>query len=180
MKKALTLLLFILPTLGYSQDYGYTNFTSFSSLIGTQDDKQTYVSSIQMEHNYQLSENFSFGIITGLEWFEVKLIPFGPNIKIMKHNKFNGSYYIGGSVGYAIPLEDIKLKYIETKDTEGGRFISFDTGYIFPSKNKVHFYAGMGYRYQNLSTKYTDWWFGDIKRSFEYNRFFVKVGIKLF
>lgn len=192
MKKRFTLILLLIPFLLYSQkendilepgaatkEQGYVNFTSFGKLIGSENDKQTYISSFHIEHNYQVNKHFALGLITGIDWFDVALAPVGPNIKLILPQKNKSAFYAGGSAGHSFPLEEMELEYINITDTKGGTFTNIQIGYIIPLKGNVRLFMSSGYRYQVFSFIREDWWLREVERKTTYNRFSISLGVML-
>ncbi|MCW3788674.1 hypothetical protein [Plebeiibacterium sediminum] len=187
MKNLLLLSLIVISAVTYGQEQAenkfnikYQNYTAYTQMIGSQKDHNAVINSIQMEHNFLLNKTFAFGLSTGIEWMDIKMASVGPNLKIFIPAFNQQSLYIGGSYGAVIPLEDEKEEWIEVLDTKGKHFFNAEAGYIFPSKSAMAFYIAMGYRYQKYSYTRTDWWRNNVERNIEYNRFILKLGIRLF
>ncbi|MGQ1787234.1 hypothetical protein [Saccharicrinis sp. GN24d3] len=179
MKKLLTLLFLVFTIASYSQDKtnGYQNYTSYATLIGSEDDKKTFIHGFQMEHNYLFNPNFAFGLSTGIEWMDVKMATIGPNIKIILPKNNKQSFFVGASVGAAIALDDEKHEFMEISKTSGGRFVNCELGYVLPTQGSFTLYSAIGYRFQEYSYKIEDWWLRTVERNITYNRFVFKVGI---
>ncbi len=183
-----TLTLFLLISLiSYAQESfenikskGYQNYTSYTQMIGSQKDHNTYINAIEMDHNYLLSKNFAFGVSTGIEWMDINMVSIGPNIKMSLPGFNKKSVFVSASYGAVIPLEKVKNEWYETSNTKGKHFFNSELGYIFPANGSVAFFIAMGYRYQSYSYTRNDWWRTSIDRQVKYNRFILKLGIRLF
>lgn len=194
MKLPTTLFLILLPALIYAQEKnasishdaddnwakGYCNFTSFGYLIGSGEDEKTFAPSIQMEHNYRFNKNFAFGLYTGVDWLDIAVAPIGPNLKILFPNRNNKtSFFIGAAVGGSVPLQDKKLEQFEVTDTRGGRFANLEIGLSLLNQNKLGFFVAGGYRHQQISYTRNDWRLSQIDKTITYNRFVIKIGIRM-
>ncbi|WP_462318730.1 hypothetical protein [Marinilabilia sp.] len=193
MKRTLLLLLLVFSFGMYAQNNpseseaakapktnGYMNFLSYGQLIGSENDKDTHVHSLQMTHNYQVSNRVALGVETGIDWFDISLLSVGPNVKLLVPQKGNSGFYFGGSLGHVFPLEDMKLEYLTVKDTKGGPYAGAKLGYLLHINGKYNLFMSLGYRYQAFSIIREDWWLREVERSFKYNRFEVRVGLGLF
>ncbi len=187
-KKTLLLLLFIPMFIGAQNDTqsspvkarGYFNYTSIGSMIGSKNDEKTYITSLLMEHNYQLSNKAALGLVTGVEWLDVTVLPLGPNIKLLMPNKNQSSFFWGTSGGYAIALENMEFWDYEVTDTKGGAFFNTELGYIFPCKQHYNFFLAVGYRYHEFEFTRDDWYLKEVERKTTYNRFSIRVGVRVF
>lgn len=193
MKHSLSLLLLLLSLGIYAQNNpseskeakapktnGYMNFLSYGQLIGSENDKETHVHSLHMEHNYQVSNRVALGVETGIDWFDISLLSIGPDVKLLVPQKGSSGFYLGGSIGHNFPLEDMNLEYTTVKDTKGGPFAGVKLGYVIHINGNFNLFMNVGYRYQAFSVIREDWWLRDVERSFKYNRFEVRVGMALF
>ncbi len=157
----------------------YQNYTSYSLLIGSQHDYNTYIHAIQMDHNYLMTKNLAFGLSTGIEFMDINMSTLGPNIKLLLPGKNKSSIFASFSYGAVIPLEKAENNLYDTSETNGKRFFNTEVGYTFPSKKHLSFFIAMGYRYQAYSYTREDWWLNTVERKITYNRFLMKAGIKL-
>ncbi|MCW3806562.1 hypothetical protein [Plebeiibacterium marinum] len=187
MKNLISILFILIPTTIVCQQSktpdkqtGYQNYTSYGQLIGSGRDNNTIVSSIQMEHNYLFNKNFAFGLTTGLEWMDINMATIGGNIKIIFPTTNKQSVYFGASLGRVIPLDDAEDDWRQIKNTHGGDFINTEIGYVFPTKGVAAFYTAIGYRFQEYSYSIEDWWLDDLQRSVKYNRFLIRIGLRIF
>ena len=187
MRKLLLISLLFISAATYSQEQiqnkikiKYQNYTAYTQMIGSQKDHNAIINSIQMEHNFLLNKTIAFGLSTGIEWMDIKMASIGPNLKIFIPIFNQPSLYIGASYGAAITLEDQNEEWIEVLETKGKHFFNTEVGYAFPSKSEMTFYIAMGYRNQSYSYTRTDWWRNEVERNIEYNRFILKLGIRLF
>ncbi|MBR8537966.1 hypothetical protein KDU71_20525 [Carboxylicivirga sediminis] len=188
MKKHITLFSLFLVTIVFAQDdntlanktKGYFNYTSIGMLIGSSGDEQPHITSFWMEHHYQLNQNLSMGLVTGLEWFDVMVLPLGPKLKLMLPQRKKAAYYWSLAPGYAIALEDMEFMDMEITDTKGGAFFNTEVGYLFPSRHNYNVFVAIGYRYHEFEFTRSDWMVSHVKRKISYNRFSVRLGVRLF
>ncbi len=190
MKKIFIIILLFVPLLLHSQNEespafsqanrGYFNLLSYGQYIGSTDDNKTTITSVQMEHNYRLNNQVALGLVTGVEWYDVLLCPVGFNFKWMIPGNNKTTYFAGGSFGYSIPLEEMKMDQFAVTDTQGGRFAGAELGVLFPVGGKTGFFAALGYRYQSFMFVREDWIFREVEREITYNRLSVRLGLKLF
>ncbi len=187
MQKLLFLPVLFMTLLCYSQENksegrssGYQNYTSYAKLIGSGEDHNTFIGSIQMENNYLFHHNFSFGLTMGIEWMDIDLATIGPNIKIILPGTKQQSFYAGLSLGRVIPLEDAKEEWLEVKKTEGDMFYNAELGYVLPTRSAFTLYMALGYRFQEFSYTIDNWWLQEVERSISYNRFTVRIGVRIF
>jgi len=165
--------------MGDDKAKGYFNYLSFGSLIGSRGDDHTHISSLLMEHNYQLNKNIAFGLVTGLEWFDAMVLPLGPNVKGLLPRRHNSCFFAGSSGGYAVALEDLDTEHEEI-DAKGGPFFNAELGYIFPSKKRYNMFFALGYRYHEFISIRNDWFLNEVETKVIYNRFSFKVGVRFF
>ncbi|MCU4155796.1 hypothetical protein J1N10_07390 [Carboxylicivirga sp. A043] len=189
MRKKLSLLLLLIPILTWSQnnaelvppkEKGYFNYTSIGSLIGSKNDDKTYITSLLMEHNYQFNNTIAAGLVTGVEWLDVTVMPLGPNVKVFIPNKNKSSFFWSTSGGYAIALEDMEFWEYEIIDTKGGAFFNTEFGYLFSSKRHYNFFIALGYRYHEFEFTRKDWYLNEVERKTTYNRLSVRIGVRVF
>jgi hypothetical protein len=188
MKSKLTLLFLSLSFITIAQEQptnslkekGYFNYTSIGSLIGSSNDVNTHIASFLMEHNYQIDKNLSVGVTTGLEWFDVLVLPLGANAKLLLPKKNQAAFFTGLSTGYAFALEDMEFMDIDVLDTKGGAFFNAEIGYLFPSKHQYNVFVAMGYRYHIFEFTRSDWMMTEVTRKTIYNRFSLRLGLRLF
>ncbi len=188
MKTNLTLLLLLLAVFGNAQETsqkpqkirGYYNYTSFGTLIGSANDEQPVISSVLMEHNYQFNPKLAIGVATGLEWFDVRVLPIGPNLKILMPKPRQSAFFWAVTPGYAFALEDIEFMDVEVTDTKGGAFFNTELGYLLASQKDYNIFIAIGYRYHEFEFTRSDWLVTQVSRKTTYNRFSVRMGIRLF
>ncbi|WP_430816625.1 hypothetical protein [Carboxylicivirga sp. RSCT41] len=189
MRTNLSLLLLLTPLLMWAQndsdssiskETGYFNYTSLGSLIGSKNDDKTYITSLLMEHNYQFNKTIAAGIVTGVEWLDVTVLPLGPNLKVFFPNRNASGFFWGTSGGYAIALEDMEFWDYEIIDTKGGAFFNTEFGYIFRSNQNFNFFLAAGYRYHEFEFTRKDWRLNEVERKTSYNRFSIRIGVRVF
>ncbi|MCG8581526.1 MAG: hypothetical protein MI866_16495 [Bacteroidales bacterium] len=189
MRTNLILLLLFTPILVWAQnetenpafkEKGYFNYTSIGSLIGSGNDDKTHITSLLMEHNYQFNKTFAAGVVTGVEWLDVTVMPLGPDLKVFFASKNNSGFFWGTSGGYAIALEDMEFWDYEIIDTKGGAFFNTEIGYIFNSKQHYNFFLALGYRYHEFEFTRNDWRLNEVERKTTYNRLSIRVGVRVF
>ena len=189
MKTIITLILFLtffyntIPqnkqeNSSHNTDTGYCNFTSFGYLIGSGGDEQTFASSLSMEHNYKFNKNFALGLYTGIDWLDYAVAPIGVSTKLFLPLK-NKTFFTGGAIGSSIALEDKKMENYEISDTKGGRFVHLEIGLTFANNSKFAFFVAAGYKLQQLSYIREDWFFKEVDRTMTYNRFVIKIGVRI-
>ncbi|MDK2842877.1 MAG: hypothetical protein PWQ17_2383 [Anaerophaga sp.] len=119
------------------------------------------------------------GLITGVDWFDVTLVPVVPDIKLI-HQLKKTAFYAGGAVGHSFPLENMELENINVLDTKGGPFVNAHLAYMLSTSRKINFYVAVGYRYQSFSFIREDFFLSEVERKITYNRFSARIGVKLF
>lgn len=188
MKRFIILLILMSASRLYAQNQeesipdenNFDVFASFGQLIGSSNDEKENISSIQITPNFQIGKHLALGLTTGVEWYDVALLPVGPNVKLIFPLREYGSFFINGAVGHSFPLEDVKLEYVEVLETKGGRFAHTHLGYIFPMKGNYKLFMAFGYQYQSSSHVQEHWVYRELERKIKYNRFSVQIGLKLF
>ncbi len=133
-----------------------------------------------MEHNYRLNKHLAMGLVTGVDWLDIIMAPIGANIKWLLTQNDDKSFFAGGSLGHSIPLEKMNPGQFEVIDTKGGPFVNTELGYIFPCYRGIKLYMAMGYHHQSFSFIREDWWATEVTRKISYNRFSLRIGVKLF
>jgi len=190
MKTYISIIICLLPLVTWAQNEkkttdnskvkGYYNYTSIGTLVGSKGDENTYISSLIMEHNYQFNKRIAIGIVTGIEWFDVSVLPLGPNLKLFAPQRNNASFFLGLSGGYAMALEDMEFPDFEVTDTKGGYFMNSEIGYLFPSLRNYKLFVAIGYRYHEFELTRQDWLLNQVDRKTKYNRFSLRVGVSIF
>ncbi len=158
----------------------YTIFTSFGQLIGSSADEKGSISSLRIASSLNIGEHLAIGLTTGMEWFDVALLPVGPDIKLFLPSKNKNTFFFQGAVGHSFPLEDVELEYFEVLETKGGMFAQTHLGYIFQMEGNWKLFMALGYQYQNSSHVQEHWIYQELERKIKYNRFSVRLGFKLF
>ncbi|WP_025007036.1 hypothetical protein [Marinilabilia salmonicolor] len=155
-------------------------FTSFGQFIGSSADEKGSISSFRIAPALRLGDHWAVGLTTGVEWFDVPLLPVGPDIKYFFPSKDNGGFFLQGALGHSFPLEDASLEYAEVLETKGGFFTQYHLGYLIPLKGKNKLLFSVGYHYQVSGHVQEHWIYRELERKIKYNRFSVRIGVAIF
>jgi hypothetical protein len=156
---------------------GYINLTSFGVLIGSSDDQKTAPFSVIMEHNYRFNKSIASGGFVGFEQLHENLLPLGANLKLLLPVG-RSDFFVDLLGGYSISLE--KPGETGIKKASGGLLAGTELGILIPVSRGTGLVLSMGYRYNKLTYKLEDWYYGDIQRNIAYNRFVLRFGISIF
>jgi hypothetical protein len=140
---------------------------------------------------YQLNKHFSVGLGTGVEAYQVSLLPIFGDFRYYFHND-RFTPFINIKAGYAFPLENSKDQtYNVEMKSKGGLMGGVELGYVRSLSDETKFTFSIGYRYQHLVQTSVISQFintGDItggnyfnvdrKISSELNRIVVSIGIR--
>lgn len=165
---------------GIKDQKEYAIFTSFGQFIGSSGDEKGSISSFRIAPALKLGNHWAVGLTTGVEWFDVTLLPVGPDIKYFFPSKNNGGFFLQGSMGHSFPLEDANLEYAEILETNGGFFTNSHLGYVFPVKGNSKLFISVGYHYQVSGHVQEHWAYKELERKIKYNRFSVRIGMAIF
>ena len=161
----------------------YIHFTS-SLLAGKNDWGDTYTMSFQLSNGFQLSKGFSLGLGSGIESFDVPLIPLYADICYHPFNwRVSPNIYL--RTGYSFALVDEETIYYTTdimyNDSypKGGFLFNAGIGLTMFTWNRAAVTLGLGYRYQKVTvSRYNYWWSSTSAREqvTYFNRFELKLG----
>jgi len=175
IKKLLLILLMGISTGLSAQDRGYLNVTTFGFLAGTSSDQNEAPISFISEHHYQFNKTISAGFMTGIEQLNENTLPLAGIVRVYAGKQLK--LFLDGYIGYSVSLE--KPFIIEIKKTNGGVMTGVEAGILLPVNECNSVIFAMGYRYSELHYQLEDWWVGEYKRIFTYNRFTIRLGITL-
>jgi len=112
--------------------------------------------------------------MTGIEQLNENTMPLALSYRIFMpeggFRLFTGMYY-----GYSVALE--KPEFQGIKKAKGGLLTGIETGALIRINGCASLIIGLGYRYSKLHYNLEDWWIGEYKRNFTFNRFSVRLGI---
>lgn len=162
------------------KEKGYYNFTSAGIVFGSAYDQKPNPFSFLMEHNYQLNNHFSFGLLTGVEMLNETIVPIGLNAKGIMPLTTGSQIFFGASGGYSISVEKPVMEYYEIIGAYGGEFVNVELGVMISGNESAGFFAAVGYRYNTLN--YTGQLWNDFQtdRKMTFNRLSVRIGITLY
>jgi hypothetical protein len=135
-----------------------------------------------MVNAYRFGNGLSVGIGTGIEKFDVLLVPAYADLRYYPL-RTRASPFIRVSGGYGFPCsnpdkENNNLYYYYDKTT-GGMMFSAGAGIAIWSLDRCAFTAGIGYRYQRIKSEpdYVMVQGTDSELLTDYNRIEISVGI---
>ena len=171
-----------LVTASLFNPYGYYLNLSGCLLAGRNSAGNTGNLSMQIVNAYRFRNGLSIGIGTGVEKFDVLLIPAYADLRYYPLKK-RVSPFIRVSCGYGFPCsnpeENSSYLYYNYKKTTGGMLFSAGAGIAIWSRDRGAVTAGIGYRYQRIKSE-TDYVMiqgTDSELLTDYNRFELIVGV---
>jgi len=157
--------------------FSYLGFVSAGWLIGSSKNEKESPVSILTEQNIRIYQNFSMGLLTGIEILNESVLPIGINTKGLLTLKNGDVLFLGVSGGYLYSLEKPYDPQNQVLDHSGGSFVNVEMGVVFPSGGNANFFMAMGYRYAELHYKYSDWYFSQVDQDMYFKRFSVRMGV---
>jgi len=172
------------PNQMLSKSKGYYIQFSSSLLAGKNDWGNAYSMSFQLSNGYQFPWGLSVGLGSGIEHFNVPLIPLYADIS---YHPWNGrvSPFLYVRSGYSFALTDQETNYLEYDymsnygDPEGGLLLNGGVGLSLFTWNKAAVTLGLGYRFQKVTVdRYNYWWGSNYSTEIisYFNRFEMKLG----
>ena len=156
----------------FSEDKGYyMSFVSLGILPGSQEVITTTPVSLDMSHGFFDPAGLFIGVGLAVETFDPSLMPLFFDLRGF-FTKGNVKPWIGGRLGYAIPLSS-RQNFHE----KGGTYAGAGGGMIFSISKQSAFYFYLGYRYQKLTSTTTDYLGNETKLITEFNRMEFRLGL---
>jgi hypothetical protein len=139
-----------------SDQHGYYLHFSGSLLAGHNSVGNTGNLSMQIINAYRFRNGLSIGIGTGIEKFDVLVIPAYADLRYYPLKK-SVSPFIRVSGGYGFPCSnparDYNSVYYYYNNTTGGMMFSAGAGIAIWSRPRGAVTAGIGYRYQRIKSE---------------------------
>jgi len=165
------------------KDKGYYIQFSSSMLAGKNDFGEVYTTSFQLSNGYQFSNGLSVGVGSGIENFDISLLPVYADISFFPFNwRISPSAYI--RTGYSFALAQDEMIYYDSyygngSDYKGGFMFNAGFGLTMYTWQRAAVSIGVGYLFQRISFKRNFYWW-NLPYSNEYitdfNRFELKLG----
>jgi hypothetical protein len=174
MNKILFMLSFLWITVPLAAQGHYMNVTTFGILKGTEDDRHEAPLSFISEHHYRFNNRFSAGFMTGIEQLNENTLPASVSLRFYQPAK-KCKFFLGGYAGYAVSLE--KPSYMGILKATGGFMTGTETGMLIPVNSCASLIFGIGYRYNKLHYQLENYWMGEYKRNYTFNRLSLRIGI---
>lgn len=160
---------------------GYYNYTSIGILVGDANNDRTAPFSFLMEHNWQLHNSFSAGLVTGIELLNETTFPLGINLKGLMQLTNGSRIYMGASGGYSFSLEKPEpWNGYDILEATGGVLINAELGLVLSPKGNTAFFVAVGYRHNTLNYVREDWAMQEIDQKISFSRLSLKIGFMLF
>ncbi len=154
-----------------SRNKGYMGFVSLGLIPGSQEVITTTPVSLDMSHGFYDPIGLFIGGGLAVETFDPSLMPLFFDLRGF-FTKGNVKPWIGGRLGYAIPLSS-RQNFHE----KGGTYAGVGGGMIFSISKQSAFYFYLGYRYQKLTSTTTDYLGNETKLITEFNRMEFRLGL---
>lgn len=171
------MLLFLSMIVPANAQTGYVNTTTFGFLRGTKSDHRRAPLSFVSEHHVMITSNLSAGIMTGIEQLQENTLPLAGCVRLQSRGKVH--FFCDGYAGYAVSLEKPDDLYFDYKKAKGGFMAGTGVGFYVPVNDCAAVFFGIGYRYNILHYELNDYWAGEYKRNYRYNRLSLRMGIML-
>lgn len=155
----------------FYRNKGYMSFVSLGLLTGSQDVITTTPVSLDMSHGFFDPAGLFIGGGLAVETFDPSLMPLFFDLRGF-FTKGNVKPWIGGRLGYAIPLSNRQNHH-----EKGGAYAGAGGGMIFSISNRAAFFFYLGYRYQKLTSTTTDYLGNETKLITEFNRMEFRLGL---
>ena len=160
-----------------SRHFGLMSYSSLGVWAGTGERDKNTIVSYQATLEYRLFTYVSVGVMTGLEGINELSIPLDATIRLMLPLA-QSELFLQGIGGYSYSLgKPDKTEYYEILGAYGGWNACTMIGYSVRLNPINSFFMSVGYRYNEMNYKRTDWYLTTVDRKIIYNRFFVSVGI---
>ena len=162
--------------------HGYYLQSSASFLAGKNSSGDAWNMSVQLLNAYQFRNGLSIGIGTGVERFDLSLVPVYADLRLHPFST-RVSPFIWLSSGYGFPCsgrsDGNNYLYDYYNDTRGGILFNTGSGITINSWNRCAVSMGIGYRHQRIISEANNLVGGELKRELvtDFNRIEILFGI---
>lgn len=148
----------------------YTIFDlGFTFAFGNESYYNPVGANMNLVNGFHINPKYALGVGIGLEGLTEAILPaFAEGKYTLKESKFSPEFRL--QVGYAFSLD----RYYSGSN-KGGILISPLIGFRNYTRNSGFIFS-IGYRFQNLYSKYTDWQGIETKQIKVFNRFTLRMG----
>jgi len=155
---------------------GYFNRTDMGFLIGSGNNQNNVVFSLQMVNGYKLGKKYYPGIGTGLEFYEYAVVPlFADFSYALSDNRV--SPFLRASLGYSFPVEEPREQWGSRTDNNGGILYIVGLGTSIRTGASSALSISLVYRFQSLKSVYTEDWNNDVLNlEKQINRIGLRIG----
>jgi hypothetical protein len=157
---------------------GFYNFSTIGIIIGKSEVMDATGYSFRTIIGYEFNSLTALGLGTGIEKFNVEIVPFFISIKseiLKRENTPSVNFFFG----YSLPLKkEIKEEYNKF-NYEGGICAGFDVGILSYKTQKRAFSISAGYQFQHVTERKTmDYWYNNAieTNKYDFNKITVKIG----
>lgn len=161
--------------------HGYSISISAGAIAGKSETSREHTISINAENGYRFRNGIYTGAGSGIEGFDVVLIPLYAGLS---YHPFNSgvSPFAWMKFGYSFPVSDYESDYYYVynhDDTKGGLMFSAGLGSAVYTWRGNGVFLSAGYRYQRVVyTQKEYYWRQDTRREIitDYNRIEIRLG----
>jgi hypothetical protein len=159
-----------------SSERGYFNRTGLGVLIGSGNQQNNLVLSLQMVNGYKIRGKYYPGIGTGIEFYDHAVLPaWGDFTYVMGRQRVNP--FLRAGAGYSLALEDPPDQWGTSTDHRGGVLCLAGVGTLVRTGISSSLVISVVYRFQSLKSVYTEAWNEDVLNlERQYNRLSLRVG----
>jgi hypothetical protein len=155
---------------------GYFNRTDMGFLIGSGNNQNNVIFSLQMVNGYKLGKRYYPGIGTGVEFYEHAVVPLYADFSYMLMDS-RVSPFVRGSVGYSFSIEDPPEVWGARTDNRGGMLYAAALGTSVRTGSSSALTISIVYRFQSLKSVYEEEWNNDVLNlEKQYNRLAIRIG----
>lgn len=155
---------------------GYFNRTDLGVLVGSGQNQQNAILSIQMVNGYRFGSRFYPGIGAGIEFYEQAYVPLFADFGLSL-TRGRVSPVFRASAGFAVSLEDPPETWGSRTDNRGGPLCGLGLGTSIRTGASSAFVVSLVYRFQSLHYVYTEDWNEDVLNlERRFNRIAIRLG----
>ena len=159
-----------------SEQSGYYNRTDMGVLIGSGNNTQNAIFSLQMVNGYQYRGKLYSGLGIGIEFYDQAAVPLYADLAYY-FSRRSVSPFLRGSIGYTISLEDPEPNWGMSVENVGGLLYAVGLGTSIRINQHNALALSLVYRFQSLkSIETTDWNSEQITINRQFNRISFRIG----